>query len=55
VVILKFQVFWDVVLCQWASNSGILKVSSAFIFMVKQFKKHDSEGEGTVVLQGIGN
>jgi hypothetical protein len=40
-------------LCEWAGNSGILIVISAFIFMVMQFKKLISEDEDTVVLQNI--
>jgi len=53
VIFMRIQVFWGVMLCEWAGNSGILRVCSAFIFMVKQFKKLVSEDEGTVVLQNI--
>jgi hypothetical protein len=53
VLFLRIQVFWGVMLCEWAGNSGILMVCSAFIFMGKQFKKLVSVDEGPVVLQNI--
>jgi hypothetical protein len=35
-VLLKLSVFWDVMLCHWASSSSILEDYSFFIFRVKQ-------------------
>jgi len=52
-IFMRIQVLWGVMLCEWAGNSGILRVCSTFIFMVKQFKKLVSEDESTKVLQNI--
>jgi hypothetical protein len=53
VIFLRIQVFWGVMLYEWAGNSGILRVCSAFIFMVKQFNKLGSEDEGPLFLQNM--
>jgi hypothetical protein len=46
VLLVKFQVLWDVMLWHWMSSSSILRGHSAFIFGVKQ--------SSTVVPQNIG-
>jgi hypothetical protein len=34
-VLLKIQVFWDVILCSWASSSDVSEDHPAFMFRIK--------------------